>query len=117
MKRLRFGLLLLAIFVTLATVGAEPPQVKIVMSPASTIPKADLLKNLGDKCPNVSLVLDSTRSDYMLEAAWWAGEYKFTLFKKGGEAVYSTSTHMLSNAVKDVCHYINSQNSTTPAHN
>jgi hypothetical protein len=117
MKRLPFGLLLLAIFVTIATVRAEPPQVKIVMSPASTIPKADLLKNLGDKCPNVSLVLDSTKSDYMLEAAWWAGEYKFTLFKKGGDAVYSTSTHMLSNAVKDVCHYVNSQASVTPAHN
>lgn len=86
---------------------ADPPPVKVVMSPASTVPKADLLKNIGDKCPNVSLVLDSTKSDYMLEAAWWAGEYKFTLYKKGGDAVYATSTHFLSNAVKDVCHYVN----------
>ncbi len=117
MKKLPISLLLLVIFLAVATVRAEPPQVKIVMSPASTIPKADLLKNLGGKCPNVSLVLDSTKSDYMLEAAWWAGEYKFTLFKKGGDAVYSTSTHMLSNAVKDVCHYVNAQNSATPPRN
>jgi hypothetical protein len=108
MKKILLSLVLLVI-VSVATVRANPPQVKVVMSPASTIPKADLLKHLGDKCPNVSLVLDATKSDYMLEAGWWAGEYKFTLFKKGGEAVYSTSTHMLSNAVKDVCHYVNSQ--------
>jgi hypothetical protein len=101
--------LLFLVTISVATVRADPPQIKFVMSPASTVPKPDVLKNLGDKCPNVSLVLDSTKSDYMLEAGWWAGEYKFTLFKKGGEAVYSTSTHMLSNAVKDVCHYVNSQ--------
>ena len=104
-----FVLLLLLGMVGSTTLRADPPQIKFVMSPASTVPKADLLKHLGDKCPNVSLVLDSTKSDYMLEAGWWAGEYKFTLFKKGGDAVYSTSTHMLSNAVKDVCHYVNAQ--------
>lgn len=108
MKKILSGLLFL-VLISVATVRADPPEIKFVMSPASTVPKADVLKNLGDKCPNVSLVLDSTKSDYMLEAGWWAGEYKFTLFKKGGEAVYSTSTHMLSNAVKDVCHYVNSQ--------
>jgi hypothetical protein len=107
MRKMLLSLPLLV--VTAASLCADPPQVKVVMSPASTVPKADLLKHLGDKCPNVSLVLDSTKSDYMLEAAWWAGEYKFTLFKKGGDAVYSTSTHMLSNAVKDVCHYVNAQ--------
>jgi hypothetical protein len=99
----------LVVIVGMASVQAAPPPVKVVMSPASTVPKADLLKHLGDKCPNVSLVLDSTKSDYMLEAVGWSGEYKFTLFKKGGQAVYSTSTHMLSNAVKDVCHYVNAQ--------
>jgi len=108
MKKILFSLVLLGT-VGVASVRSAPPPVKVVMSPSSTVPKADLLKNLGDKCPNVSLVLDSTKSDYMLEAAWWAGEYKFTLYKKGGEAVYATSTHMLSNAVKDVCHYVNAQ--------
>jgi hypothetical protein len=108
MKNMLASLLLLTT-IGVATVQGDVSPVKVVMSPASTIPKADLLKHLGDKCPNVSLVLDSTKSDYMLEAGWWAGEYKLTLFKKGGDAVYSTSTHMLSNAVKDVCHYVNAQ--------
>ena len=101
--------IVLLVTVGVALAQAAPAPVKVVMSPASTVPKADLLKHLGDKCPNVSLVLDSTKSDYMLEATWWAGEYKFTLYKKGGDAVYATSTHMLSNAVKDVCHYVNAQ--------
>jgi hypothetical protein len=45
----------------------------------------------------------------MLEAWGWSGHYKFTVFKHGGDAVFSTSTVMLSNAVKDVCHYVSSQ--------
>lgn len=91
-----------------AAIQADPPPVKIVLSPASRIPNADLVQNLSKKCPNVALVLDSTKSDYMLEAIW-AGQYRFTLFKKGGQAVFSTRTQMLSNAVKDTCHYVNSQ--------
>jgi hypothetical protein len=44
----------------------------------------------------------------MLEAFGWSGSYKFVVFKKGGEAVYSTNTVMLSNSVKDVCKYVTS---------
>jgi hypothetical protein len=45
----------------------------------------------------------------MLEAWGWSGNYKFTVFQKGGQAVYGTSTVLLSNAVKDVCKFVNSQ--------
>jgi len=45
----------------------------------------------------------------MLEADGWSGHYKFTLFKHGGDAVFGTSTLLLSNAVKDVCHFVNAQ--------
>ncbi|HEV2617818.1 MAG TPA: hypothetical protein VGU63_14545 [Candidatus Acidoferrales bacterium] len=87
----------------------QPKTVKLVLSPASTIPTADILKNLHVKCPNVSITLDSTKSDYMLEAGGWPGNYKFALFKPGGQAVFGTTTHMLSNAVKDVCGFIKKQ--------
>jgi len=92
-----------------AGAGPEPRPVKLVMSPASTVLRADLVKHFIDKCPNVSIVLDSKQSDYMLEAWGWSGNYKFTVYKRGGEAVYSTSTVMMSNAVKDVCKFINLQ--------
>lgn len=107
MKRLMLG----AVLLLLAGAGAmkaEPRPLKLFLSPASNIPSADILKNLGDKCPNVSITLDPKKSDYMLEAKW-VGRYEFTVFRRGGEAAYATQTSFLHNAVKDVCHYVNSQ--------
>lgn len=86
---------------------AEYPPVKVVLSPASRVPSADIVKNLMYKCPNVTLTLNSKDSDYMLDARGWPENYRFTIFRKGGEAVFATHTVMLSNAVKDVCKYVN----------
>jgi|GEM_PF-1361833 len=83
------------------------PAVKLYMSPASTVPSADIVKNLMYKCPNVTVTLNSRESDYMLQARWWPEHYRFTLFRKGGDAVFATTTILLSNAVKDVCKYVN----------
>lgn len=107
MKRVLLAAVLLFI-AGAATMRAEPRPLKLFLSPASNIPSADILKNLGDKCPNVSLTLDSKKSDYMLEAKW-VGRFEFTVFRRGGEAAYATQTSFLHNAVKDVCHYVNSQ--------
>lgn len=81
--------------------------VKLYLSPASTVPSADIVKNLMYKCSNVTVTLNSKDSDYMLEARGWPEHYRFTVFKKGGEAAFATSTILLSNAVKDVCKYVN----------
>jgi hypothetical protein len=97
------------LFAGVASAGPEPKPVKVVMAPHSTVLRADLVKHFIDKCPNVSITLEPKQSDYMLEAWGWSGNYKFTLYKHGGEAVYSTSTVMMSNAVKDVCKFINVQ--------
>jgi hypothetical protein len=83
------------------------PPLKIILSPASTVPSADIVKNLMYKCPNVTLTLNSKESDYMLSARGWPEHYRFTLYRKGGTAVFATSTVLLSNAVKDVCKYVN----------
>lgn len=95
----------LGFLVLTSTLVAQSDHVRIVLSPASTIPKADLVKDF-QRCPNVSIILDSHQSDFMLEAGGWSGDYKFTVFRKGGEAVYSTTTKMRSNAVKDVCRFM-----------
>jgi hypothetical protein len=89
-----------------ASLHADPKPLKIFLSPASNIPKPDIMKNLSDKCPNVSITNDSKQSDFMIEARW-VGRYEFTVFKHGGDAVYGTQTTLLHNGVKDVCHYIN----------
>ena len=111
MKRMLFGVSMVCLLL-LAGRGIAKEHlkpVKLVLSPASIVPTADLLKNLREKCPNVSITLDSKKSDYMLEAGGWSGQYKFTVFKHGGDAVFGTSTLLLSNAVKDVCHFVNAQ--------
>ncbi len=86
--------------------NARAPEIPYLIE---DVPRADIMKHIVDKCPNVSFVLDSRKSDFMLEAWGWSGNYKFTVFQKGGQAVYSTSTVLLSNAVKDVCKFVNSQ--------
>jgi hypothetical protein len=109
MNRRLLGVALIAVLALGAavTAGAGPKPLRLFLAPSSTIPSADLVKHLGTKCSNVTLTVDSKTSDYMLDAKYWPDGYKLTLFRKGGDAVFSTSTHRMSNAVKDVCHYVN----------
>ncbi|MGH9746432.1 MAG: hypothetical protein ACRD59_10050 [Candidatus Acidiferrales bacterium] len=107
MKKIILFTLLLLFFAAAGTAKADPKPIKLFLSPASTISSADLMKHIVEKCPNVAMTLDSKKSDFMLEAGGWSGNYKFTVYQHGGVAVYSTTTRMLSNAVKDVCKYVN----------
>jgi len=111
MKKLLPGVILL-LFAGFASLQAEPRPLKIFLSPASNIPKPDIMKNLSDKCPNVSITNESRQSDFMVEARW-VGRYELTVYKHGGDAVYGTQTTLLHNAVKDVCHYINTHDPGT----
>jgi hypothetical protein len=106
MRKLLLGTTLLLLG-AVAGLNADPKPLKVFLSPASNIPKPDIMKNLTDKCPNVSITNDSKQSDFMVEARW-VGRYEFTVYRHGGDAVYGTQTSFLHNAVKDVCHYINS---------
>jgi hypothetical protein len=101
------GALVVVVAVCAMTTTAEPKPLRIFLSPSSTISSADIVRDLNSKCSNDSLTIDSRNSDYMLEATRWPDHYKFTLFRRGGDAVFSTSTHLMSNSVKDVCHFVN----------
>ena len=110
MKRIALGTGVLALMLSAgAAIAKEHSKapVKLYLSPASTVPSADVVKNLMYKCPNVTVTLNSKESDYMLEARGWPEHYRFTVFRKGGDAAFATSTVLLSNAVKDVCKYVN----------
>jgi len=84
---------------------------KNVNSVQGTISSADLLKELNARCSGVALTDSAEKADYRLEAGYgWCctpqGQsrgYKFALFNKDGDAAFSTKTHSLANAVKDVC--------------
>jgi len=81
---------------------------QLYISPNSTVALPDIMKNLVSKCPNATITVASERSDFMLQAQGTSGSYKFTVFQRGGTAIYGTSTVTLSNAVKDVCHFLQS---------
>ncbi len=91
--------------------GPNPPghPLKLVLARRSTVPVVDVMKNLTDRCPNVTITTDPHRSDFMLYAGGWSGEYRFMIIAKGGDTVFATKTVLLSNAVKDVCRFLNSK--------
>ena len=93
-------------------IKAEPPvpqrPLKVVLARQSTVPEVDVMKNFSDKCPNVTITTNPHSSDYMLYAGGWSGEYRFMVIAKGGDTLYATKTVLLSNAVKDVCKFLNS---------
>ncbi len=95
---------------TVATVRLWVSE-KEVKSVQGSISSGDLVKELNAKCVGVVLTDSKEKADYRLEAgrAWCCtprGEsrgYKFAIFNKDGDAVSSTKTHALGNAVKDIC--------------
>lgn len=83
---------------------------KLVLSPRSTADRVEIVKHLSEKCPNVTITTNQKNSDYMLYAGGWSGAgYRFMVIAKGGDAIYATETALLSNAVKDVCKFLNSR--------
>jgi hypothetical protein len=105
---------LVAILILAGAAGAGPdvPQgrpLKLVLARQSTVAMVDVMKDFSDRCPNVTLTTDQKNSDYMLYAGGYSGGYRFMLIAKGGDTLYATKTVMLSNAVKDVCHFLNTR--------
>jgi len=107
MKKILSGLFALWLMSTGVAQG-QTKTVQLYIAPNSTVAVPDIMKNLVSKCPNTTITLDPLKSDFMLQAWGWSGNYKFTVFQRGGTAIYGTTTVALSNAVKDVCHFLQS---------
>jgi len=112
MKKIIVGLVILMAGVAIlpAVASAQAPSgrpLKLVLNRQSMVSPVDLMKDFSEKCPNVSITSNPARSDYMLYAGGWSGEYRFMIIAKGGDTVFATKTTLLSNAVKDVCRYLN----------
>jgi hypothetical protein len=107
MKKILLGVSALCLMSTGLAQG-QTKAVQLFIAPDSTVAIPDIMKNLVSKCPNTTITIDPLKSDFMLQAWGWSGNYKFTIFQHGGTAVYGTTTVTLSNAVKDVCHFLHS---------
>jgi hypothetical protein len=104
-------LLIAALLVPIAAETQKPP-IRVALSSTSTVASSDLRRGFQKKCPNVILTRDPSRADYALEAiegtinpvtAMEVSRYRFTLFNRGGNAIYSTSPHKFSNAINNIC--------------
>jgi hypothetical protein len=111
MKKIIISFAILVFAVATASAGPETVgrPLKLVLARQSTVPTVDVMKNLSDHCPNVTITTNPHNSNYMLYAGGWSGEYRFMVIAKGGDTLYATKTVLLSNAVKDVCKFLNSQ--------
>jgi hypothetical protein len=111
MKRALAGVAMLVLMLCAGagTAKAQRAPVKLYMSKRSMVPVGEIVRHLQNRCPNVSITTDDKKSDYMLDAVGWSGRYRLTLYRRGGDVVFSTTTQMLTNSVKDVCKFINSQ--------
>ena len=103
--------------------SANPRPLKLVMARQSSVDPVEIMKHLSEKCPNVTITTNPRHSDYMLVARWggvpygWGGNYRLMIIKHGGDTAYATETVLLSNAVKNVCRFLDSQSvqaSTAP---
>lgn len=103
------GMLFMLFWVGAGTAQAQHGPVKLYMSKRSVVPAGEIVRHLQNRCPNVTITTDDKKSDYMLDAMGWSGRYTFTLYRRGGDVIFSTTTQMLTNSVKDVCKFINSQ--------
>jgi hypothetical protein len=92
-----------------APASAPGKPLKIVLSRQSTVDPVEITKHLSEKCPNVTLTSNPKNSDFMLHAGGWSGNYRFMVIAHGGDMIYATETSLLSNAVKDVCKFLNTQ--------
>lgn len=90
-----------------APAPASAKPLKLVLSRQSTVDPVEIMKHLSQKCPNVTLTTNPKNSDFLLQAGGWSGNYRFMIIAHGGTMVYATQTSLLSNAVKDVCKYLN----------
>ncbi len=110
MKKTLLGVLALCWMGAPMAHGQTKP-VRLYISPDSTVAVPDVMKNLVSKCPNTTITVDPVKSDFMLQARGGSGNYKLTVFKFGGvaiTAIYGATTVTLSNAVKDVCYFLQS---------
>jgi hypothetical protein len=95
----------------LAQSAGHPTEkpLKLVLARQSTADPVEVMKHLSQKCPNITLTTNPRSSNYMLYAGGWSGDYRFMVIAKGGDTIYATETALLSNAVKNVCKFLDAR--------
>ena len=115
---MRSFLILMARVLAFVAEAQTTPKIVVALSSTSTVAASDIRKALEKKCANVILTREPLKADYALEAMaepinLLSGSpttrYRFTLFSRSGDIIYSTAPHKFSNAINNVCMAINKQ--------
>src|SRR5437764_885250 len=91
-----------------SVMAQQPHSIHISVSPRSNVSALRLRKELEHRCVPVDIATDSEKAAYNLEALHTESgrkRYNFIVFKDG-DRVFSTETHRIKDAVKDVCFYL-----------
>jgi hypothetical protein len=120
--RLRFITMWTALAMLAGAVGtsaqsAPPRQVNVAIDPRSEGEAQSelIVKGFGNSCPNVSIIRDETKAEYVIlasESNPWRGfllHYYITVYDKQGKVVFATDKHHDKNASEAACRFINAQ--------
>jgi len=98
------------------SVAAQDAPKSIALKGKPDVPEENISKSLRHGCPNVSMVKNTTKSDYTLESVEKTTrsglrisvdhEFDLTLFDSDGITIISVSDDSLGHALKAVCHAI-----------
>jgi hypothetical protein len=94
-----------------------PRQVNVAIDPRSEgeAQSALIVKGFGTSCPNVSIIRDESKAEYVIlasESNPWRGlllHYFITVYDKQGKVVFATDKHHGKNASEAACQFINAQ--------
>jgi hypothetical protein len=81
---------------------------------------AEIMRTFAQRCPSMTVTMKKESADYVVLLDHEGGkeavqrDNKVAVFDKGGDMIFSGSTRMLGNAVKDACAAI-SQDRARPA--
>ncbi len=79
---------------------------------------AEIIKTFGERCPDLKATMEKKKADYFVILDHEGGkgalrvDNKVVVFDSAGIGVYSGSTRMLGNAVKDACNAIRKREQT-----
>jgi hypothetical protein len=95
----------------------SPRQVKVIIDPRSSegMERSLLTNGFRDVCPNVSIVRDESKAEYVIVASvcaagcGWLTHFYITVYDKQGKVAFATDKVDSERSTKAVCRFFNAQ--------
>ena len=95
----------------------QPPlrQLYVAIDPQSAGATEQLVKGFGNSCPNVSIVRDESKAEYVIVASvcaagcGWLTHFYITVYDKQGKVAFATDKVDSERSTKAACRFFNAQ--------